>query len=282
MKPLFFFSAIGLAAAFSGMLISSVAAVFKSNNILLLSTDVSQPELGDNVLLEERSLPNAPNGYTPTEVECPSSRPSVRSAAKLSSHETEWLKERRKKTLAAMKDFFGHVKVNDFDAVSYLEKVAQNVDNVPNIGIAVSGGGYRALMNGAGAIKAFDSRTDNSTSTGHLGGLLQSANYVSGLSGGGWLLGSLYMNNFTSVSSLQTEKEGSPWQFEHSILKGPDGSGPLMISTLKYIEQIRDAVKDKKEAGYPTTITDYWYVMLHDPNSSCNLNDTQILTVLSW
>ncbi|RAK78986.1 uncharacterized protein BO72DRAFT_446728 [Aspergillus fijiensis CBS 313.89] len=56
-----------------------------------------------------------------------------------------------------MKDFFGDVHVKDFDAVSYLERVA----SPPNVDIAVSGGGYRALMNGAGALKAFDSRTVN-------------------------------------------------------------------------------------------------------------------------
>ncbi|KAK1145552.1 Lysophospholipase 1 [Aspergillus melleus] len=249
MKSTFFLNSIALAVAFSG----GISAL---------------PEGDDPITVEQRSLPNAPDGYVPTEVECPSNRPSVRSAAKLSTHETEWLTQRRKKTLDAMKGFFGHVKIKEFDAVSYLEKVAHNMEDVPNIGIAVSGGGYRALMNGAGGLKAFDSRTENSTASGQLGGLLQSATYMSGLSGGGWLLGSLYMNNFTTVSSLQTDKKGDPWQFEHSILEGPEGSGTLMMSTLKYLEHIRDAVKEKKKAGYPTTITDYWgralaYQLIH-------------------
>ena len=113
----------------------------------------------------QRALPNAPDGYVPTNVSCPASRPTVRSAAKLSSNETSWLEVRRNKTLSAMKDFFGHVKVGDYDVVSYLDKHSGNSSNLPNIGIAVSGGGWRALMNGAGAIKAFDSRTYNASTS---------------------------------------------------------------------------------------------------------------------
>ena len=90
-----------------------------------------------------------------------------------------------------MKDLFGHLNLTSFDAVSYITDHASNISNIPNIGIAVSGGGYRALSNGAGAIKAFDSRTPGTTKVGQLGGLLQSATYISGLSGGGWLLGSI-------------------------------------------------------------------------------------------
>ncbi|PLB46227.1 lysophospholipase Plb1 [Aspergillus steynii IBT 23096] len=235
----------------------------------------------EKITLHERSLPNAPDGYVPTEVECPSNRPTVRSAARLSSHETDWLGQRRKKTFDAMKEFFGHVKISDFDAVSYLQKAAHDMDNVPNVGIAVSGGGYRALMNGAGGLKAFDSRTENSTASGQLGGLLQSATYLSGLSGGGWLLGSLYMNNFTSVSSLQTDTVGTPWQFSNSILVGPDDGGPLLSSALEYMEATRDAVKAKKEAGFSTTVTDYWgralaYQLIHASEGGINFTWSSI------
>ncbi|RAH75634.1 uncharacterized protein BO66DRAFT_425077 [Aspergillus aculeatinus CBS 121060] len=131
-----------------------------------------------------------------------------------------------------MKDFSGHVHVKDFDAVSYLERVA----SPPNVDIAVSGGGYRALMNGAGALKAFDSRT--------------SATSLSGLSGGGWLLGSLYLNNLTSVSSLQTDNLRTPWESLNSMLEGPDDGGAL----LSYARNMAQ----NSDAGYPTTITEFW------------------------
>lgn len=179
----------------------------------------------------------------------------MRSATNLSSNETDWLKTRREKSLAAMKDFFGHVKVGDFDVTSYLDQHKSNSSNLPNIGIAVSGGGYRALMNGAGAIKAFDSRADNATTSGHLGGLLQSSTYVSGLSGGSWLLGSIYINNFTTIDQLQ---DGPVWQFGNSILEGPDTGGIQVLDSASYYKDIADAVDGKSKAGFDTSLTDIW------------------------
>ncbi|KAA8648966.1 hypothetical protein EYZ11_005365 [Aspergillus tanneri] len=206
----------------------------------------------------KRALPNAPDGYTPTNVSCPSSRPTVRSAAKLSPSESSWLQTRRNKTKSALKDFFGHVKIKDFDAAGYIDKFSSNASSLPNIGIAFSGGGYRALMNGAGAIKAFDSRTKNSTRSGQLGGLLQSATYVAGLSGGGWLVGSIYVNNFTTISDLQTPKKGGVWQFQNSIFEGPAEGGIQLLDSADYWKDLVEDVSDKKDAGFKTTITDYW------------------------
>jgi lysophospholipase len=128
---------------------------------------------------------------------------------------------------------------------------------LPNIGIAVSGGGYRALMNGGGALQAFDNRTTNSTLNGQVGGILQSATYLSGLSGGSWLVGSIYMNNFSDVSSLRDN--GSVWQFQDSIFSGPTQSTEWSISTAKYYSQLLSAVGGKSDAGYEVSITDYWY-----------------------
>lgn len=211
-----------------------------------------------HVEIQQRALPNAPDGYTPSTVGCPASRPTIRSAASLSPNETSWLETRRGKTTSAMKDFFNHVKIQDFDAAGYIDRHSSNSSDLPNIGIAVSGGGYRALMNGAGAIKAFDSRTPNSTSAGQLGGLLQSATYLSGLSGGSWLVGSVYINNFTTISALQTHQKGTVWQFQNSIFEGPDGGSIQILDSATYYRDISNAVSGKSDAGYPTSITDYW------------------------
>ncbi|KAJ5550840.1 hypothetical protein N7461_005538 [Penicillium sp. DV-2018c] len=206
----------------------------------------------------QRALPDAPDGYKPTAVSCPASRPTIRSAAKLSPNETSWLKGRREKTLPAMKEFFGHVNVGDFDVVGYLDKHSGNSSALPNVGIALSGGGYRALMNGAGAVKAFDSRTFNASTAGHLGGLLQSATYIAGLSGGSWLLGSIYINNFTTIDSLQTHKAGAVWQFGNSIIKGPDTGGIQLLDSASYYKNLAEAVEAKKSAGFETSLTDIW------------------------
>ncbi|KAJ0421572.1 lysophospholipase catalytic domain-containing protein [Aspergillus carlsbadensis] len=205
-----------------------------------------------------RSFPNAPDGYVPADVSCPATRPEIRLGATLSQNETSWLETRRGKTESALRDFFGHVSINNFDAVAYLDRVSSNSSDLPNIGIAVSGGGYRALMNGAGAIKAFDNRTENSTSQGQLGGLLQSATYLAGLSGGGWLVGSIYINNFSTIDSLQTYDDGEVWQFQNSIFEGPDEGGIQLFDSVGYYRDIYNTVQDKEDAGYETSITDYW------------------------
>lgn len=168
---------------------------------------------------------------------------------------------RRNNTVSAMRDLLGRLNITGLDTNSYIDNNANNASALPNIGIAVSGGGYRALMNGAGAVAAFDNRTVNSTAAGHLGGLLQASTYLAGLSGGSWLVGSLYVNNFTSVQEildLDTANGGAVWQFGNSILEGPDTDSIQLLSSTEYYHAIYDDVQGKNDAGYNTTITDYW------------------------
>jgi len=133
--------------------------------------------------------------------------------------EQDWLLKRRSQTITPIRDLLKRISIPGFDSNAYLSNVETNAPALPNIGIAISGGGYRAMLNGAGALAAWDSRTTNSTVAGHLGGLLQSSTYLSALSGGGWLVGSLYINNHTTVEQL-TRNNGSLWQFGKNILQG--------------------------------------------------------------
>lgn len=170
-----------------------------------------------------RATPQAPNNYTPSAVDCPVTLPSIRNATSLSGNEETWLQLRRNNTVWSIRDFLARANITGLDTNTYINNLTKNASALPIIGIAISGGGYRALMNGAGAIAAFDNRTINSTSQGHLGGLLQASTYVSGLSGGSWLVGSLYVNNFTSVQDIINTNlniSGSLWEFSNSILQG--------------------------------------------------------------
>ncbi|KAK3693592.1 lysophospholipase [Podospora appendiculata] len=207
-----------------------------------------------------RAAPNAPSGnYAPTVVPCPAKKPTVRSADGLSPEETAWLKLRRKATMAPMTEFLRRVNIPGFDAEAYMAKAAGNMSMLPNIAIAVSGGGYRALMNGAGFLAAADSRVTNATATGALGGLLQSSTYLAGLSGGGWLVGSIFQNNFSSVETLRDGSPGSSvWQFSNSIFQGPKRSGFSIVNMADYWLDVADQVSDKRDAGYDTSVTDYW------------------------
>ncbi|GAB7337946.1 hypothetical protein MBLNU457_4326t1 [Dothideomycetes sp. NU457] len=214
--------------------------------------------------IAKRAAPNAPDGYTPAPGNCPSTRPTVRQAGHLSQQETEWLNTRRGVTIPAMRTLFQQLNITGLDTNAYFDNHMSNTSDLPNIAIAASGGGYRALMNGAGAIAAFDSRTaHNSTAAGALGGLLQSSTYLAGLSGGSWLVGSLYVNNFTSIQSIlnqdtPADNSGSLWQFGNSIFEGPDSNGIQLFGSIDYYSTIRNEVDGKNNAGYETTITDYW------------------------
>ena len=140
-----------------------------------------------------------------------------------------------------MTSWLSRMNISSFDATSYINGIRNNVSALPNIGIAVSGGGYRALMNGAGFLAAADNRTNNATNRGQIGGLLQSATYLAGLSGGGWLVGSIYTNNFSSVQDLRDGDKGSSvWQFGNSIFEGPASDGIQILSTVEYFSTIED------------------------------------------
>lgn len=161
-----------------------------------------------------------------------------------------------------MKDFLSRASIPNFDASAYIEKHRDNTTALPNIAISFSGGGYRALLNGAGALAAFDNRTRNATSSGHLGGLLQSSTYVSALSGGGWMIGSIYANNFTSVQDIQDKgTDTAIWQFQNSLFEGPPTEGIQILSTADYFHNLISTVNDKVDstAGvFNSSITDYY------------------------
>lgn len=218
-------------------------------------TSAAVPLNNDTPHLDLRALPNSPSGnYSPQVVPCPSTSPTIRSAASgLGQDEKSFLSKRRAAVVQPMTDFMRRANIAGFDAQSYLS----NASAVPNIAIAFSGGGYRALMNGAGFVSAADDRTPGTTAAGGIGGLLQSATYVAGLSGGGWLVGSLYSNNFSSVTDIQ--QNANLWQFQHSVFVGPASGGGLgVLRTAEYWNDVHEQVDEKSDPGYETSVTDYW------------------------
>lgn len=237
---------------------------------------ISVALLGLVALVEAATPANQPHGYAPQIGDCPSDAPKARSASTLSAEEQSWLAIRRNNTIRPMRELLTRADIG-YDLGSYIDRVASTSD-LPNIGIAVSGGGYRAMLDGAGVLAAFDNRTVNSTSAGHLGGLLQAATYISALSGGGWLVGSLYSNNFTTVqASLSTS---GLWQLEETIFDGP-GSG--VLSTASYYTQLINQVDAKRNAGFNVTVTDYWgralsYQLINAPNGGPDYTFSSIST----
>ncbi|RDL31013.1 Lysophospholipase [Venustampulla echinocandica] len=229
---------------------------------IALPQDASLDVLPVPLSLDNRALPNSPSGgYAPGAVDCPSTRPTIRAASSLSAAESSWLERRRNNTVGPLSSWLSRMNISDFDAAAYINTHKNNATALPNIGIAFSGGGYRALMNGAGFLAAADARTSNATNTGQIGGLLQATTYLAGLSGGSWLVGSVYTNNFSSVEALRDgHNDSSIWKFGNSIFEGPATGKFKVLSSLSYFESIESQVSAKADSplGFNTSITDYW------------------------
>ncbi|KAI4725753.1 hypothetical protein E4T49_06459 [Aureobasidium sp. EXF-10728] len=208
-------------------------------------------------IISRRDGSHDSSAYVPNTSRCPLNAPAIRQASTLSPQETAWLTKRRNATVTPMRELLGRVSIPGFDTHSYMDHISGNSSLLPNIAIAFSGGGYRALMNGAGALAAFDERTSGANRAGHLGGLLQSSTYMSGLSGGSWLVGSFALNGFQSVQDIlgQGNDNDALWRLDEPITRGPNDG---LLAAADYLKTIVHAVEAKNEAGFKTSLTDIW------------------------
>jgi lysophospholipase len=87
-----------------------------------------------------------------------------------------------------------------------LAKWLQNTDpsfdtsSLPTLALAISGGGFRAHLIGAGITQALDERDSFSG----VAGLWQAMMYQTALSGGSWMLASMVCRLLNPLSSLHT------------------------------------------------------------------------------
>lgn len=195
------------------------------------------------------------DSYVPGNVTCDDNISLIREANELSQNETDWLKKRDVQTKESLQSFLERATKN-FSDTTIVSQLFSNSSNVPKIGIGCSGGGYRAMLSGAGMLAAMDNRTDGAIEHG-LGGLLQSATYLAGLSGGNWLVGTLAWNNWTSVQTILDNMtvDDSIWDISNSII---NPGGINIVSTGLRWDHISDAVEDKKDAGFNVSLTDAW------------------------
>ncbi|KAI3406907.2 hypothetical protein KGF56_000199 [Candida oxycetoniae] len=194
------------------------------------------------------------DSYAPGSVDCPSDKDLVRIADSISDEEKSWLEGRDSITRDKLSQFLNHANMTDIDVDAYAKG-----NRSIHIGLAFSGGGYRAMLNGAGQLSALDSRTRNNdfneqnSSISGLGGLLDATTYIAGLSGGSWLVGSIVMNNFTSVQQIVDQNK--IWDLTRSIFN----YGKFNIKkSYKYYKGISDDIEAKRKAGFELTLTDTW------------------------
>jgi len=123
--------------------------------------------------------------YAPTTAPCPST-PLVRPAAGLNANERDYVERRKAVAGKALRTWLG----------STAEKF--ELTSTPSIALAISGGGYRSMLLGAGVVQALDGRDGNSS----VAGLYQALTYQGGLSGGSWLLASIAANGNARISDV--------------------------------------------------------------------------------
>ncbi|KAK8209794.1 lysophospholipase [Phyllosticta capitalensis] len=172
--------------------------------------------------------------YAPVSSSCPSSSTTlVREASSgLSTEESTWAEARK--------------AIADEALATWLAK--QNsawaeATTLPKLALSSSGGGYRAMLGGAGVIKGFDSRDSNVSTSG----LWQALTYHAGLSGGAWLVASVAGNNWPTVSSLVTGLWNDTLDETLLLAEGLDGAIDIVAN-----------LKAKEKAGFDTTLTDSW------------------------
>ncbi|KAL8830984.1 MAG: hypothetical protein Q9191_001133 [Dirinaria sp. TL-2023a] len=176
--------------------------------------------------------------YAPVTVKC--SGTLVRDAKGIAKAEKDWVTKRKEKTDKALADWIQ--KTNpEFDTAK-----------LPTVALAHSGGGYRAMLTGAGLIKGFDSR-DTKVSTS---GILQGITYQAGLSGGAWLLSGLIGNNYPTVSKIVKD------YWKETLEAGALIPDDDLFDTFEIYDQIEDDLDVKEKAGFDATIVDLYGLLL--------------------
>lgn len=198
------------------------------------------------LMLAARSNPNGE--YTPSMVACPTSngnpgfiRDSRNNA--VNSQEADYIQRHRAASQQGWQDWLSSSNPGpalDSALPGGVSNYTSDVTRLPKVGLALSGGGYRAMIFGSGALQGIDSRNDTATKRG-TGGLLQLASHVAGLSGGSWAVGSHSINNWMTAQELKDQV----WNLESNLVVPKDGAIAF------YAEIVAD-VKGKRDEGFNT------------------------------
>ncbi|OWB74343.1 hypothetical protein B5S31_g4132 [[Candida] boidinii] len=202
------------------------------------------------------------DSYAPGNVSCPSYmldsdydtddfQGLARKSNSISQSESDWLEERHKITDQNLKWFLNLADMKDLDTDDFIDNLNRSI----NIGLAFSGGGYRAMLTAAGEISGLDNRTDGIMDYGLP--ILPAVSYITGLSGGSWFLSTLAYNNWTSIQDIIDTRgqKKAIWDLEDSIFTG---HGINIFADASYWHSIEDDLDAKKDAGFDLSLTDPW------------------------
>lgn len=106
--------------------------------------------------------------------------------AQISPAEEAYVSKKAANSIGLWGEYLTRVNIPGLDVESLLFQATSEGGvagkSLPNFGFAVSGGGLRALCNGASVFEAMDGRNSKGLEA-KVGGLVQLANYATGLSG---------------------------------------------------------------------------------------------------
>lgn len=169
----------------------------------------------------------------------------IRSNYLISEDEYSYISARKVNSTENLIDFLDDLQMPDYNQSSFADYFQLLNQSGINIGLSFSGGGFRALLTGAGELMALDSRSkQNST----LKGLLDSSNYITGLSGGSILLSTLVFNNWTSVDSIINDNSTSIWNM----------TAPPISTDISFWTGLLHEVQAKKSSGYELSLVDIY------------------------
>jgi lysophospholipase len=188
--------------------------------------------------------------YAPQRVACPGNntefiqQPSV--PWSLRPDENVWLQRRSSNARYAWTRLNGDWCSNSNCYVSDLSE-----SNVPRLGIAISGGGFRAAIHGAGILSMLANQSQPSNANETFRGLYDAALYLSGSSGSSWLIGGIYQEpTMEALPDLWEMIQG--WELQRSVLL-PENSFLRSVSSYR---RFNNQIDEKEELGFETTLTD--------------------------
>lgn len=215
--------------------------------------------------------------YAPIKGSCPSNIIYIRpSTAGLDPSEANYISSRSKSTAGYLRPFALAAGLIPSDA----DWIFNNDSLRPNTAIAFSGGGLRAMLNGAGVFRALDNRTSR---VPEFSGLMQGMTYMAGLSGGNWLVGGSALNDFASIDDLRDNH----WHLDKNLVTGVRGDPKHHLEgVLRYLLGIKDQVMEKAKSGFVVTLTDYWSLALGrqllNPSGGSNITWSKIQDTRSF
>ncbi|KAN0092656.1 Acyl transferase/acyl hydrolase/lysophospholipase [Tylopilus felleus] len=202
----------------------------------------------------------ARQAYTPVTTACMDGFTLVRQAGlpgnqTLGCEELAYITGRKANILLnAWKTYLSHLQATNLTFPDYVTSIlgGNNTSaDYPSLGIACSGRGWRATMFGAGLLNVLDGRNQSSVTLG-TGDLLQAASYITGLSGGSNLVGSLVQADFPTMEVLAFGTNSSdPTEAWGAWLTQTTQQTPYLNNTMnnKYL-------RGNYNAGYPVPFND--------------------------